>query len=250
VPYEIVVGDDNSPDDTVNEALRFAKTDSRIRVLANTTNLGVNGNWARTIKACQGKYIALCEGDDYWNDPHKLQKQIDLLEAHPKASACFSNADVLCEDGNVSPFPYVDKEFGILSAKDFFELNFNPIPTCTLVFRRSFFEEFPPAYYRCPFADWILHTILIQNGPYVYLSLKTSTYRKHGGGVWTGIGQEKQLLNKLKALKAIRQIIGEKHSAQNREAIRKQLDALLYHYRAERKWIKYTETWFELKLLA
>lgn len=250
VPFEIVVGDDSSPDSTLSIIERLASQNSSIRILGKEKNLGMHGNWARTIKACNGKYIALCEGDDIWNDPMKLQKQIDLLEKNPNASACFSNADVLNEDGSVSPYAYVDKEFGVLSAKDFFELNFNPVPTCTLVFRRSCFQDFPPAYFQSPFADWILHTLLIQKGDYIYLPKKTSTYRKHDGGVWSGIREEKQLQNKLKALRLIRSIVDDSFKDANASAIRKQLDKLLYFYREQKQHGKFWKTWLELKMMA
>ena len=188
--HEIVCGDDASKDNTLGIIAEYAQ-DSRIRILSTDSNLGMHGNWARTIEACSGKYIAICEGDDVWIDPEKLQKQINLLEQNPKASACFSNANVIDNDGNVGEYLYVNNLNNLLEAKHFFELNFNPIPTCTVVFRKSAFTGFPKEYYSSPFADWILHTLLIQTGPYIYLPEITSSYRQHAGGVWTGINEKK-----------------------------------------------------------
>lgn len=250
IPYDIIVGDDASPDGTVYESEKLAEQDSRVTVMANKKNLGVNGNWARTINACKGEYIALCEGDDFWTDPLKLKKQIDLLQKNPNASACFSNAFVLSEDGSVSKYPYVDKEFGVLTASEFFKMNFNPIPTCTLVFRRDCITTFPESYYQSPFADWILHTLLFQKGDYLYLPEKTSMYRQHSGGVWSGIKQERQLNNKLNALKIIRSLLSDSLKDSNSEAIRKQLDSLLYFYRERKQFGKYLRTWLELKRMA
>ncbi len=250
--HEIVVGDDCSSDDTkrvIDETISDYNGSANVRISKRESNLGMHGNWAKTISECDGKYIALLEGDDVWIDPQKLQKQIDLLENTPNATACFSNANVIDANGVIGKYPYVDREYSKLDAATFFELDFNPIPTCTVVFRKSAFKGFPPEYYTSPFADWILHTILIQQGPYVYLPEITANYRQHSGGVWTGIQEEKQLLNKLKALRIIQGIVLPEHKHSVRIAIRKQIDKLLYFYREEKNWISYMNTWIKLKSL-
>lgn len=244
--HEVVCGDDASTDGTRSIIESFA-SDERVRVLAPERNLGMHGNWARTLEACDGKYVAICEGDDVWIDSEKLQKQVDLLESNPSASACFSNANIIDNDGKIGEFLYVMESFSILEAKEFFTLNYNPIPTCTVVFRKDAFSGFPKEYYSSPFADWILHTLLMQIGPYVYLPEVTSSYRQHSGGVWTGIAEETQLINKLKAIEIIRSIISEKHLDQVVEAYKKQLDKLLYFYRDQKKWGNYLTTWIKLK---
>ncbi|MBL4585961.1 MAG: glycosyltransferase [Flavobacteriales bacterium] len=250
--YEIVIADDHSPDSTaemIEKSVSEYDGNACIKILKKEPNLGMHRNWERAILSCKGKYIALCEGDDVWNDPQKLEKQIDLLENDSSAVACFSNANVLKEDGIISEYPYVDKGFTNLIATDFFSNNFNPIPTCTLVFRRSAFTGFPPQYHKSPFADWILHSLLIQQGNYIYLPETTSTYRQHDGGVWSGIKEEKQLLNKYKALQLISGMIGEGYRPQITAAIGKQLDELLYLYRENSAYLKFFRTWLRLKQL-
>ena len=247
--YEIVVGDDASTDKTLEVAKSMAGSEPNIRFLDSSKNLGMHGNWQRCIASCNGEYVALCEGDDFWQDQHKLKKQIDLLDANPDAAACFSNALVVDNENKISEYPYVDKDFSRLTAKDFFSLGFNPIPTCTLVFRRSFISGFPKSYFESPFADWILHTLLIQKGDYLYLPEATSSYRQHAGGVWSGVKKEKQLKNKLKALKIIKSLIPEGHQKLLRAAIENQLDQLLYFYRETGEQLKYAKTWTALKTL-
>jgi glycosyltransferase involved in cell wall biosynthesis len=249
---ELVISDDHSVDGSVEYLAGYTESsDSELKVtmLTATSNLGMHGNWAKALNSCEGDYVAILEGDDFWLTEDKLHKQVQLLESDPNAVACFSNAKVLAADGTFSQYAYVDKYAHDLYASEFFTLNLNPIPTCTVVFRRSAFQAFPESYYDSPFADWILHTVLMIKGHYVFLNETTSVYRQHQGGVWTGIAQEKQLLNKLNALKVIRQIVGKKYAQYNHEAIRKQLDALLYHYRSESQWLKYLESWLELKRL-
>lgn len=60
-------------------------------------------NFIRTLQACTSKYIALCEGDNYWTDPLKIQKQVDFLEKHPDYSMCFHNGIVIFEKKNSPP---------------------------------------------------------------------------------------------------------------------------------------------------
>ncbi|MGB0918892.1 MAG: glycosyltransferase, partial [Flavobacteriales bacterium] len=189
---EVIVGDDCSPDNTLSVIQEYAsKYPDLIKVSERKRNLGMHGNWEQTIHDCSGDYIAIIEGDDRWDDNQKLAKQVALLEENKSASASFSNAKVLKEDGNFSPYNYVDKLGHGLTAKEFFALNANPIPTCTTVFRKSMFEGFQPSYYNSPFADWILHSTLIQKGGYLYLNECSSTYRQHNEGVWSGIEKER-----------------------------------------------------------
>jgi glycosyltransferase involved in cell wall biosynthesis len=92
-PYELIISDDCSPDNTRQLVLDLQRRyPDRIRLLLPATNLGMMSNFVQTLRACDGDYIALVEGDDYWLDPLKLQRQVALLEAHPEFSGCFVRA--------------------------------------------------------------------------------------------------------------------------------------------------------------
>ncbi|MCB0754982.1 MAG: glycosyltransferase [Flavobacteriales bacterium] len=248
VELEIIVGDDCSTDGTKEIVEEFAANHpNRIRVLEREQNLGMHGNWNSTISECNGEFIAILEGDDRWDDPEKLAKQMRLLKQNPSAAACFSNAKVLKDDGTYSNYNYVVEERNDLEPNHFFTLNSNPIPTCTTVFRRSFFNGFPSEYFKSPFADWILHSLLIQKGKYVYLDECTSSYRQHGSGVWSGIDKERQLLNKLKAIDIISKMVNPDFTNAIESGKRKQLDDLLYFYRERKDYWNYFLTWVNLK---
>src|SRR5690554_456442 len=100
--FEIVIHDDASTDRTVEIIQEYAKKDSRIVSILQTEN-----QYSQNIKIwpnylfpkAQGKYIALCEGDDYWTDPLKLQKQVDFLEVNPDYVICCHNAKIINENG-------------------------------------------------------------------------------------------------------------------------------------------------------
>lgn len=93
-PFELVIGEDCSTDGTRDIVLHYQKEyPTHVRVITSDSNVGMVRNGFRTEWACRGKYIAWCEGDDYWHHPLKLQKQVDYLESHPEVGLVHSGAD-------------------------------------------------------------------------------------------------------------------------------------------------------------
>ncbi len=106
-PYEIILGEDESTDGTREICIEYAeKYPDKIKLFLRCRKdvIYINGNatgrfnFMENLKACKGKYTALCEGDDYWTDPLKLQKQVDFLEANPEYSLIFTNCQVKYEN--------------------------------------------------------------------------------------------------------------------------------------------------------
>jgi len=94
-PFELVIGEDCSTDGTRDIVLDYQKKHPDIiRVIMSDKNVGMKMNGNRTRKASRGKYIAVCEGDDYWHHPGKLQRQAEYLETHPECGLVFSSYDV------------------------------------------------------------------------------------------------------------------------------------------------------------
>ena len=95
-PFEIVVGEDCSQDGTRSVLAEYAGMyPDKIRPIYNEHNLGILGNYVSTLRQCRGKYIAGCAGDDFWNDPEKLQLQVDIMEKDPEIGLVYS--DVLMD---------------------------------------------------------------------------------------------------------------------------------------------------------
>ncbi len=91
-PFELIIGEDCSTDGTREIVFEYQKKyPDMIRVITSDHNVGATKNSCRTERACRGKYIAYCEGDDYWHHPLKLQKQVDFLEHHPDIGLVFSD---------------------------------------------------------------------------------------------------------------------------------------------------------------
>jgi glycosyltransferase involved in cell wall biosynthesis len=93
--FELVIGEDCSTDGTRELVFEYQKKHPDIiRVITSDKNVGMKKNSLRAMGACRGKYIAFCEGDDFWHHPHKLQKQADYLESHPECGLVYSSYDI------------------------------------------------------------------------------------------------------------------------------------------------------------
>ena len=94
-PYEIVVGDDCSRDGTREVLADYARRfPDIIRPIYNEKNLGILGNYVSTLSQCRGRYIAACAGDDFWDDPEKLQLQVDIMEQNPEIGLVYTDITV------------------------------------------------------------------------------------------------------------------------------------------------------------
>lgn len=173
--YELVIGEDCSTDSTREIVVDYHKRyPDKIKLLLNENNLGAMQNFVQTIKACTGKYIALLEGDDYWTDPLKLQKQVDFLEANPEYSLCFHNAIIEYEDG--SP----NKLFANLEEREYsgYEVFDNWLAaTNSWMFRNSF--KMPDYFSKIIFGDIALLMTIAENGKLYCINDTMSVYRRH-----------------------------------------------------------------------
>ncbi|HEX9927582.1 MAG TPA: glycosyltransferase, partial [Pyrinomonadaceae bacterium] len=100
-PFKLFIGEDCSTDETRNICLSFKeKYPNKINLILNEKNLGGAPNALNVYKVCfeYGDYVAMCEGDDYWTDSRKLQRQIDFLEANPDFSVCFHPVKIIYEE--------------------------------------------------------------------------------------------------------------------------------------------------------
>ncbi len=124
-PVEFLVHDDASTDGTAAIVREFAERDpERFIPMLEEENQYSKGNsflFTKILPAARGKYIAFCEGDDYWTDPEKLQRQFDALESHPECSMCVHRVQGMSEDGSkkIRTFPRSSMETGPVNSKEF-----------------------------------------------------------------------------------------------------------------------------------
>lgn len=178
---ELVIGEDHSADATRELCKSYAaKSPDKIKLLLNENNLGLGKNYIKTYGECTGKYIAICDGDDYWTDPLKLQKQVDFLESHPEFKIVFTN------NRNIYPSGIDDvRDLSGLPGEGCFEdLVFqNYIASVTAMFRNRPLPESMKSWMReLPYGDWPTYLwILKEGGKIGVIDEVTAVYRKDFG---------------------------------------------------------------------
>ena len=196
---EIIVGDDCSTDntrDTVQQSLdQYPRT---VHLLPYRQNLGITKNLERCLDACSGRYVAICEGDDYWTDRHKLQKQKELLETHPEYSMCFSAVMLYYEDSNkyVPHGDQVNLQKDCITTEDLIGKNYIGNFSCCM-YRTEVVRMLPKSIFDIFTVDWMFNMACGQIGNIGYIRQYMSVYRLHSGGAWTG----KRQLEKMEDLK-------------------------------------------------
>ena len=183
-PVEMVIGEDGSSDKTkeICEAYQ-RKYPDKIRLLPTEGNLGMMRNFRRTLAACTGKYTAICEGDDYWTDPQKLQIQVDFLENNPDYAICFHRVyELEKKDKRISTL-YGSVKEETYSINDL--ANENIMHTTSVVYRSGLFHEFPEWFHESPVGDYVLHMMNARHGKIKYLPAVMAVYRIHADGGWS-----------------------------------------------------------------
>jgi glycosyltransferase involved in cell wall biosynthesis len=217
--YEIVIGEDCSTDGTREIVKKYAeKYPNKIRVLFHPHNLGLWGknNFVQTFKACQGQYVALLDGDDYWIDPLKLQKQADFLDNHPECVACFHN--IYFDINGKKEVRYKTELKSIITQRDLI-LCTCTMNTCSVMFRNNLFQEFPPWFYDLYGSDWALHIINSQYGDAGYLNEVMAVYRIHPGGICTRINLMQRGILRIQNFKAHNQFLRYKYNRETKRLI-------------------------------
>lgn len=184
--YEIIVADDSSTDNTQSVIREYAKNNKSIVPVLRKKNLGVQKNLIDSFIRTRGEYIILCEGDDFWTDPTKLQSQVDFLDSHPEYSLTFHQAEVFSEDekGHVKSL-YISPEkrsTGEVSVKTL--LTSNIMPTNTVLYRKPK-EGYSELNEKVMPFDWYLHAFHAKHGKIHFVNKVMAKNRRHAGGVWS-----------------------------------------------------------------
>lgn len=222
--FELVIGDDYSTDKTREICKLYKrKYPDLIHLILNEKNLGIGKNFYQTLSACKGKYIAICEGDDFWHNKDKLQLQLKFMEENP--DYIFSTTDfrvVINEDyGNIT-CPRNDFLSGSYDFKEM--LKGNLTATNTIIFRNL--KPFPADFIYCNVADWPLKLYLLQYGDAFHITEFYSTYRVHNGGIWNGSELKKR---DEMTLSSIRKVVGSFEDGYKRDML-KLYRKILYVY--------------------
>lgn len=205
-PFEILVNDDCSPDGSAEVMREYERKYPElfhcIYQEENQYSKGKISWWEVLFPMAQGDYIAICEGDDYWIDPFKLQKQVDFMEQHPDYVACFHNARVQHQD-HVSLFNALDENHNP-STEDIIKRHWF-IATPTLFFR-NVLHDYPEWRGEIVNGDYLLELLLAREGKFYYMDDVMAVYRQDGLGMSSVLKKDKvdmvdrivMLLNKMR----------------------------------------------------
>ncbi|TYP91720.1 Glycosyl transferase family 2 [Fodinibius salinus] len=195
-PFEIIIGEDESTDGTREICKELAKAHpGKIRLfLRSRDNVRfINGNptgrhnFLETLKAARGQYIAFCDGDDYWTNPEKLQKQYNYMESYPDMSLSLHNAVEVDENGNRRfVFPNI-KSQSIVKPKTIIEKGGGYCATNSVLFRRSILNDMPQWFVDAHVGDYSLYLLAIWHGEIGALPDIMSCYRSGHANSWSDL---------------------------------------------------------------
>jgi len=192
--FELIIADDNSKDNTeqVVKSINNISENLNLRYFRNQENLGMTKNFEYAYSKSNGNFIAICEGDDYWSDKNKLQKQVDFLRSNTSYSFCYTrfkvyqnNNDSFIEDFNNKHFNNKPK-FVPFTYQTFSE-GWH-IGNQTLVFRKSNFNTNAFKKFN-NFKDVHLISQLLKKGEGACLNFFGAVYRIHDGGIHTSVSE-------------------------------------------------------------
>ncbi|MFS0576484.1 glycosyltransferase [Sporosarcina sp. 179-K 3D1 HS] len=208
--FEILVGEDCSTDGTRQIVEKYVQQyPEKIKMITSKQNVGGRENAIRLQEASKGRYIAICEGDDYWTDPYKLQKQVDYMESHPDCTFCFHNAIIvngkrkrwkMLHKKLIKTSNYYNRGAGMYTAGELAMLDF--IPTASYLFRKELLDNPPDWYMTAIVGDVPVKLIAASHGYAYYMDEIMSVYRTGVKGsvtyIWrkeSGNKQRQQIIN-------------------------------------------------------
>lgn len=207
--YEILIHDDASTDRTQGIIKDYQKRyPNIIKPILQTENQMSRGvkkvSYIFNHKRAIGKYVAVCEGDDYWTDPYKLQKQVDILESNPESVAAFHKVEKITTDKkSLNQFFEPDNVKVKYYLEDIIHFKGKIIHASSLIYKKKYFENPPDFYFKSPVGDLPMMLVLSAQGPFYYLDMIMSNYRV---GVPNGAVQ-RLLTDKKKIIKARKDFI-------------------------------------------
>lgn len=179
-PIEVLIHDDASTDNSANIIREYeAKYPGLFKALYQTENKyskGIDIDTGIQFVRAKGKYIALCEGDDYWTDPLKIQKQVDFLESHEDYVMCCTAFTQSFEDDSQAKIT-VSFDLDEITIDDFLKGQW--IGTLTAVFRKNAIDDYVVPFKGLPMGDLPLWGHLLLKGRIKYLNDITANYRRH-----------------------------------------------------------------------
>lgn len=186
--YEIIIGDDNSTDGTFEICKWYAdEFPDLIKLIRRPINVGMVGNWLKTISECSGDYIAICEGDDFWIDENKLHQQADFLKTNPVYNISVHDVFYVNEYNQISTSRFTEPRL-LDSSKTKYSLvdyiqNECLFHTSSFMIKKSMMSSFPNFLDKVMSLDQAIFVLYCLDGFIHYINRPMSCYRIHAAGI-------------------------------------------------------------------
>lgn len=202
--FKLIIGEDFSKDNTrcICEKMKNKYPD-KIELILQKQNIGSIDNAISVYNKCQlskAKYMALLEGDDYWTDPLKLQKQVDFMEVNPDYNICFHEVDIFNQSENKIESNNITRN--VTETTDINDLaQGNYIHTPSVVMRNNF--TFPKWFNKTSIGDWSIYMIAAKNKKIKKLDEVMAVYRLHGSSLWATKSKTYRIVNTIKSIELL-----------------------------------------------
>jgi glycosyltransferase involved in cell wall biosynthesis len=180
--FEIVIGEDCSTDNTRKILQTYQKRyPDKIKLVLHDKNIGMVANQNATFKHCRGKYIAMLEGDDFWCDPYKLQKQVDYMKRFPQCHISFHPVQTTTSKvvNHYSDSYHIYSVHTVITRGGYF------ISTPSIMILKEVLSLFPDFFDEAPAGDYYIQILGSINGGALYIPEVMATYRVKAEGSWS-----------------------------------------------------------------
>ncbi len=192
-PVELIVANDASTDDTLTHILRWQQSyPDRIRIIDHKTNVGFRANYLSAVRQASGRYMCMCDADDYWIDSSKLSRQVEYMEAHPECAITFHRVVNLYEPSGKKTLSNggqaVDTDISHLSRSNY-------ITNLSVMYRRMLVppEQLPDWIAETGLPDYAYHMLYAAHGTIHYFNKPMGLYRQSASGEWSLNGERHRL---------------------------------------------------------
>lgn len=182
---ELVIANDNSPDNTyeiIRSCIQNNNSKHKIKYIHNTQNIGMMPNFEQALNACDGDFLAICEGDDYWTSPNKIEEQVNFLLANNEYSICFHAVSIdnkgIIEEDTITKTSNTNTSIYDLAKNNY-------IHTCSVLYNNKDKIKLPENFSEVKVGDYYLHMLFAKKGNVHYIDTIFAHYRVHDASYWS-----------------------------------------------------------------
>lgn len=191
---ELIIANDASTDNTLEVARQWQKKYPHIiHIVNNTENIGFQRNYMTAVSHCHGKYLAMCDADDYWISSHKLSVQVDYMERHPDCNITFHRVINHYTDSGIKSLSNGHQKIDTTIA-DLCRSNYITNLSVMYRFDHGAAVELPSWISSTNLPDYAFHLLFARNGKIHYFNRPMGVYRKNSTGAWSMADPVKSLM--------------------------------------------------------